>query len=164
MEAHWLFDMPYDKIDVLVHPESIVHSLVEFEDGSMMAQLGAPDMRVPIQYALTYPTRRPGNYKRLNLLEASTLHFRAPDLDRFPCLRYAYDAGRAGGSMPAVLNAANEVANGLFREERIRFLDIERINASVMERHDLLANPSLDDILSVDAWARTAAHEAAQKL
>lgn len=164
MEAHWLFDMPYDKIDVLVHPESVVHSLVEFEDGSMMAQLGAPDMRVPIQYALTYPTRRPGNYKRLNLLEASTLHFRAPDLDRFPCLRYAYDAGRAGGSMPAVLNAANEVANSLFREERIRFLDIERINASVMERHELLANPSLDDILSVDAWARTVAHEAAQKL
>ncbi|MBL0388948.1 1-deoxy-D-xylulose-5-phosphate reductoisomerase [Tumebacillus sp. ITR2] len=164
IEAHWLFDMPYDKIDVIVHPESIVHSLVEFADGSMMAQMGAPDMRVPIQYALTHPTRLPGSYKRLNLLEANSLHFRAPDLDRFPCLRYAYDAGRIGGSMPAVLNAANEVANGMFREERISFLDIERVNAAVMERHDVLTNPGLDDILSADAWARIAAREVAQKL
>ncbi|KEO82968.1 1-deoxy-D-xylulose-5-phosphate reductoisomerase [Tumebacillus flagellatus] len=164
IEAHWLFDMPYDQIDVLVHPESVVHSLVEFVDGSIMAQLGAPDMRVPIQYALTYPTRRPAQYKRLNLLEASSLHFRAPDLDRFPCLRYAYDAGRIGGSMPAVLNAANEVANALFRDERISFLDIERVNATVMERHDVLGNPSLEDILSADAWARATAREVAQKL
>lgn len=164
MEAHWLFEMPYDKIDVVVHPQSVVHSLVEFVDGSMMAQLGAPDMRVPIQYALTYPTRLPGNYKRLNLLEAATLEFYAPDLDRFPCLRYAYDAGRQGGSMPAVLNAANEVANQLFREERISFLDIERVIASVMEQHDVLAHPNLDDILGADAWARRTAEEVAQKL
>lgn len=154
IEAHWLFDMPYDRIEVVVHPESIIHSLVEFVDGSVLAQLGEPDMRMPIQYALTYPTRLPGPYKRLNLVEAAQLNFRAPDLVRFPCLGYCFDAGRAGGSMPTVLNAANEIANGLFLQEQIGFLDIERVIATVMDRHSVLSHPSLDEVLEADAWAR----------
>lgn len=154
IEAHWLFDMPYDRIEVVVHPESIIHSLVEFVDGSVLAQLGEPDMRMPIQYALTYPTRLPGPYKRLNLVEAAQLNFRAPDLVRFPCLGYCFDAGRTGGSMPTVLNAANEIANGLFLQEQIGFLDIERVIATVMDRHSVLSHPSLDEVLEADAWAR----------
>ncbi|MCX7568553.1 1-deoxy-D-xylulose-5-phosphate reductoisomerase [Tumebacillus sp. DT12] len=154
IEAHWLFDMPYDRIEVVVHPESIIHSLVEFVDGSVLAQLGEPDMRMPIQYALTYPTRLPGPYRRLNLVEASRLNFRAPDLVRFPCLGYCFDAGRTGGSMPTVLNAANEIANGLFLQEQIGFLDIERVIATVMDRHSVLSHPSLDEVLEADAWAR----------
>lgn len=161
IEAHWLFNMPYDKIEVVVHPESIVHSLVEFVDGSVLAQLGAPDMRVPIQYALTYPTRLPGAYKRLNLVEAASLHFRAPDLERFPCLSLCFEAGRAGGTMPAVLNAANEIANALFLQEQIGFLDIEKVNGAVMERHAVIKHPSLEAVLDADAWARKAAKEIA---
>jgi len=162
MEAHWLFGMPYERIDVVIHPESIIHSLVEFVDGSVLAQLGAPDMRVPIQYALTYPTRLPGPYKRLNLIEAASLHFRAPDLERFPLLGLCFEAGKAGGSMPAVLNAANEVANELFRSERIGFLDIEHINRTVLERHDFIGHPSLEEVLAADAWARREAEAVAR--
>lgn len=164
MEAHWLFDMPYDRIDVVVHPESIVHSLVEFVDGSVLAQLGASDMRIPIQYALGYPDRLPGAYKRLNLVEVAALHFHAPDLERFPCLQLCYDAGRAGGTLPTVLNAANEVANGLFRQEKIGFLDIERINALVMDRHTVAGHPSLDEVLHADAWARREAEKVAREI
>jgi 1-deoxy-D-xylulose-5-phosphate reductoisomerase len=164
IEAHWLFDMPYDRIDVVVHPESIVHSLVEFVDGSVLAQLGLPDMRIPIQYALTYPTRLPGPYKRLNLIEAASLHFRAPDHERFPLLSMCMEAGRTGGSMPTVLNAANEIANGLFLQEQIGFLDIERVIGTVMERHALLSHPTLEEVLEADAWARTTAREVATQL
>ncbi|MGZ4162404.1 MAG: 1-deoxy-D-xylulose-5-phosphate reductoisomerase [Tumebacillaceae bacterium] len=164
MEAHWLFDMPYDRIDVVVHPESIVHSLVEFVDGSVLAQLGASDMRVPIQYALGYPNRLPGAYKRLNLVEVASLHFSAPDLQRFPCLQLCYEAGRAGGSLPTVLNAANEMANGLFRQEKIGFLDIERINATVMDRHVVVGHPSLEQVLHADAWARQEAEKVAREI
>lgn len=164
IEAHWLFDQPYDKIDVLVHPESIIHSLVEFSDGSMMAQLGAPDMKVPIQYALTYPGRLPSRVnKRLNLLEVAALHFRAPDFERFPMLGFAYDAGRAGGSLPTVLNAANEVANGLFLQEKIRFLDIERIVGTVMDRHTVISHPALEEVIAADAWAREIAWQTARE-
>jgi 1-deoxy-D-xylulose-5-phosphate reductoisomerase len=164
MEARWLFDMPYDRIDVVVHPESIVHSLVEFVDGSVLAQLGASDMRIPIQYALGYPNRLPGAYNRLNLVEVAALHFHAPDLQRFPCLQLCYDAGRTGGTLPTVLNAANEVANGLFRQEKIGFLDIERINAMVMDRHTVVGHPSLDEVLHADAWARVEAEKAAREI
>ncbi|MGZ4030574.1 MAG: 1-deoxy-D-xylulose-5-phosphate reductoisomerase, partial [Tumebacillaceae bacterium] len=164
MEAHWLFDMPYDRIDVVVHPESIVHSLVEFVDGSVLAQLGASDMRVPIQYALGYPNRLPGAYKRLNLVEVASLHFSAPDLQRFPCLQLCYEAGRAGGSLPTVLNAANEMANGMFRQEQIGFLDIERINATVMDRHVVVGHPSLEQVLHADAWARQEAEKVAREI
>jgi len=164
IEAHWLFDMPYDQIEVVIHPESIIHSLVEFVDGSVLAQLGAPDMRVPIQYALTWPTRLSGAYKRLNLIETASLHFSAPDEERFPVLGYCYEAGRIGGSMPTALNAANEVANELFREEQIGFLDIERVIHTVLERHDVVAHPSLDEVLAVDAWARDAATDVARVL
>lgn len=165
MEAHWLFDMPYDRIDVMVHPESIVHSMVEFVDGSVLAQLGAADMRIPIQYALGYPNRlQAGDYKRLNLLEIGKLHFRAPDLVRFPLLGLCFEAGRAGGSVPAVLNSANEVANELFRQGRIGFLDIERILMQVMDRHERIAHPTLDEVLTVDAWGRKAAAELAREI
>ena len=165
MEAHWLFDMPYDRIDVMVHPESIVHSMVEFVDGSVLAQLGAADMRIPIQYALGYPNRlQAGDYKRLNLLEIGKLHFRAPDLVRFPLLGLCFEAGRAGGSVPAVLNSANEVANEMFRQGRIGFLDIERILMQVMDRHERIAHPTLDEVLTVDAWGRKAAAELAREI
>lgn len=161
IEAHWLFDMPYDKIEVVVHPESIIHSLVEYVDGSVLAQLGAADMRVPIQYALTYPTRLPGAYKRLDLVEIAALHFRAPDLERFPMLGFAFEAGKTGGSMPAVMNAANEVANAMFQSEHIGFLDIEKVVRSVMERHSLINHPSLDEVLATDSWARDEAKRVA---
>ncbi|TCP58857.1 1-deoxy-D-xylulose 5-phosphate reductoisomerase [Tumebacillus sp. BK434] len=164
IEAHWLFGMPYDRIDVVVHPESIIHSLVEFVDGSVLAQLGSPDMRIPIQYALTYPHRLAAPFKRLNLLEVAQLHFRAPDFDRFPLLRMCFEAGRAGGSMPTVLNAANEVANELFRQEKIGFLDIERTVERVMDRHQLLSHPSLEEVMAADAWARQQALEVVRKL
>jgi 1-deoxy-D-xylulose-5-phosphate reductoisomerase len=164
IEAHWLFDMPYDRIEVVIHPESIIHSLVEFVDGSVIAQLGEPDMRMPIQYALTYPTRLPTQSKRLNLVELGTLHFRAPDLVRFPCLGYAFEAGKAGGSMPTVLNAANEIANRLFLQDKIGFLDIERVIATVMDRHIVVSHPSLEEVLEADAWARREALQVAQQL
>ncbi len=164
IEAHWLFDMPYERIDVLVHPESIIHSLVEFVDGSVMAQLGSPDMRIPIQYALGYPHRLPGQYKRLRLLEVGKLHFVEPDFDRFPLLRMCFEAGRAGGSMPTVLNAANEVANEMFRAEKIGFLDIEKTVERVMDRHKLTSYPSLDQVLEADAWARETAREVIRAL
>ncbi|WP_078381628.1 1-deoxy-D-xylulose-5-phosphate reductoisomerase [Sutcliffiella halmapala] len=156
IEAHWLFDIPYEKIDVLVHKESIIHSMVEFIDGSVMAQLGAPDMRVPIQYALEHPRRLKGSYQRLNFAELTTLHFEMPDLERFPCLQYAFNAGKAGGTMPAVLNAANEVANRLFLEGKIGFLDIEKLLYETMSSHQLQMDPSLDDIFEADQWARKA--------
>jgi 1-deoxy-D-xylulose-5-phosphate reductoisomerase len=157
IEARWLFDLPATSIDVLVHPESIVHSLVEFVDGSVLAQLGAPDMRVPIQYALTYPERLPAPWPRLDLAKAGALHFEPPDPTRFPCLRMAYEALADGGTMPAVLNAANEVAVNAFLGEAIPFGRIPEIIESVMSRHELVAAPALDEILAADRWARDAA-------
>lgn len=154
IEAHWLFNMPADRIEVAVHPESIVHSLVEFKDGSMMAQLGTPDMRTPIQYALTYPARRPCPSKRLDLTAVGTLTFEAPDLDRFPALRLGFEAARRGGTAGAALNAANEAAVELFREGRIGFADIARLTGRVMDAHAWEASPALETLLAVDAWAR----------
>nr|WP_279326606.1 1-deoxy-D-xylulose-5-phosphate reductoisomerase [Bacillus kexueae] len=154
IEAHWLFDLPYDKIDVLLHKESIIHSMVEFHDGSVMAQLGTPDMRVPIQYALTYPDRLPLNTERLNLAKLGQLHFKEADLKRFRCLHFAYESGKIGGTMPTVLNAANEVAVQAFLTDAISFLTIEDLIEEALSKHNVIHNPSLDDIIQVDAETR----------
>ncbi|MED3642344.1 1-deoxy-D-xylulose-5-phosphate reductoisomerase [Caldifermentibacillus hisashii] len=154
IEAHWLFDQPYDKIDVLLHRESTVHSMVEFHDGSIIAQLGSPDMRIPIQYALTYPERTPTNAARLDLTELGTLHFQKMDFNRYRCLRFAYEAGRRGGTLPVVLNAANEVCVQAFLNGKIKFLEIEDVIEWALENHVPTANPDLDTILSVDQETR----------
>ncbi len=156
IEAHWLYDMPYEKIDVLLHDESIIHSMIEFHDSSVMAQLGTPDMRIPIQFALSYPDRLPlTGAKKLNLAEAATLHFRAVDFDRFPCLKFAYDAGKIGGTYPTVLNAANEVAVQLFLDREIPFLTIETIIEQQLASHQVIASPDLETIGQVDQETRT---------
>ncbi|WP_404997047.1 1-deoxy-D-xylulose-5-phosphate reductoisomerase [Caldifermentibacillus hisashii] len=154
IEAHWLFDQPYDKIDVLLHRESTVHSMVEFHDGSIIAQMGTPDMRIPIQYALTYPERTPTNAARLDLTELGTLHFQKMDFNRYRCLRFAYEAGRRGGTLPVVLNAANEVCVQAFLNGKIKFLEIEDVIEWALENHVPTANPDLDTILSVDQETR----------
>ncbi|KIL39213.1 1-deoxy-D-xylulose 5-phosphate reductoisomerase [Gordoniibacillus kamchatkensis] len=154
MEARWLYDVSYDEIDVLIHPESIVHSFVEFADGSVIAQMGVPDMRVPIQYALTYPERLPTPVPRLDLAQLGKLHFREMDFARFRMMRLAYDAGRAGGTMPTVFNAANEVAVARFLRREIEFLHIDDIVERAMAAHTAEADPGLEAILAADAWAR----------
>ncbi|HLG26935.1 MAG TPA: 1-deoxy-D-xylulose-5-phosphate reductoisomerase [Paenisporosarcina sp.] len=157
IEAQVLFDMSYDDIDVLLHRESIIHSMVEFHDTSVMAQLGTPDMRVPIQYALSYPDRLPRKHaKRLNLVEIGKLHFEEMDLQRFRALQLAYDAGRAGGTMTTVLNAANEATVALFLNGDIRFLQIEEFIERVMDKHAVISTPDLETILHVDAITRKA--------
>ncbi|REE94453.1 1-deoxy-D-xylulose 5-phosphate reductoisomerase [Paenibacillus taihuensis] len=157
IEAHWLFDLSYDQIDVIIHPESIIHSYVEFVDHSIIAQIGLPDMRVPIQYALTYPERRPTPTESLNLAKLSALHFREMDFDRYPCLRFAYESGRAGQSVPTVFNAANETAVARFLDGAITFLEIETVIAKVLEQHQAIDVPDVQSIAEVDAWARAAA-------
>ncbi len=151
IEAHWLYDLDYSKIDVAIHPESIIHSIVELKDKSCIAQLGLPDMRIPIQYALTYPKRfENNNLPQLNLINQKELTFQEPDLERFPCLAMAYDAGIKGGTLPTVMNAANEIAVRFFLQDKIKFLDIPRIIMEAMEQHTIIKNPSLDEILDVD--------------
>jgi 1-deoxy-D-xylulose-5-phosphate reductoisomerase len=154
IEAHWLFDLPAEKIGVVVHPESVVHSMVEFVDGSVVAQLSPPDMRMPIQYALTYPARVPGIAKRMDLSQAFSLRFQPPDGDRFPALRLAYDVVRRGGTLGAVLNAANEAAVEAFVAGNVRFTEISRLVEFTIAAHALRAQPSLDDLLAADQWAR----------
>lgn len=151
MEAGWLFDVPLEKIQVVVHPQSIVHSAVEYEDGAIMAQLGVPDMKLPIQYALCYPQRRflPG--RRLDFTTLGSLSFGAPDMDTFQGLPLALEAARTGGSMPTVFNAANECAVRKFLQKEIRFLDIYDMIRSAMERHQVQEAPSLDEILAAEA-------------
>ena len=161
LEARWLFDMPTDRIDVLIHPESIVHSLVEFVDGSLLAQMSLPDMRFAIQYALTRPDRVDGALPRLDLAAMGRLHFAVPDETRFPALGLAREADRIGGTLPAVLNAANEVAVDRFLDGTIPFAGIWRLVADVVARHTVTRDPSLDDIVAADAWARMAAAESA---
>lgn len=151
IEAHWLFGIPYDKIEVLLHRESIIHSMVEFVDYSVIAQLGTPDMRIPIQYALTFPNRLSlQQSKPLQLAEIGKLHFEKMDEDRFPCLSYAYEAGKVGGSLPTVLNAANEAAVALFLEGKISFLEIEKVIERSMQSHHLVKNPDLESIEEID--------------
>ena len=166
IEAHYLFGLDYDHIDIIVHPQSIIHSMVELADSSVLAQLGWPDMKLPILYCLSWPERLETPWRRLNLTEVGSLSFRAPDPARYPCMELAYAVGRAGGTMPAVMNAANEQAVALFLDEQVHFLDIPRLIDGVCDRHraDLTANPSLDDVLAIDAWARQAVHEAAARL
>ncbi len=136
IEAHWLFDMPYDKIDILIHPQSIVHSMVELADGSIKAQLSCPDMRFPIQYALSYPDRLPNpTLPRLDWSQVSSLKFEPPDYDIFPCLKLAIEAGKRGGTYPAVLCAADEIAVDLFLKKQIRFTDIARLIEQVLGQH-----------------------------
>ncbi len=154
IEARWLFDVSLDRIEVLIHPQSIVHSMVEFRDGAIMAQLGSPDMRLPIQLALTYPKRLMNGFLKLDLIKNNTLTFEAPDTEAFPCLKLAYEALRIGGTMPAVLNAANEEAVRLFLEEKIGFLEIPQIIERVMTSHTVEDTPDLDDIIKMDLWAR----------
>lgn len=157
MEAHWLFQLPYEQIDTVMHRESIIHSMVEFEDRAIMAQLGTPDMRIPIQYALTYPKRYPLQTEPLDLLKIGTLHFEPLSLERYPCLAFAYEAGRKGGTLPTVLNGANEVAVARFLKGEISFLGIERVISSVMEKHHVISQPDLGTIIEADQWAREVA-------
>ena len=157
IEAHWLFDMPYEQIDVVVHPESIIHSIVEYADGGQIAQLGLPDMRTPIQYALSYPDRLPRAGDRLRLEQRGALHFLLPDLVRFPCLQLARDAGIAGGTYPTVLSAADDVVVAAFLDSRIGFMDIPAVIADVATRHTPASSLTTEAILDADAWARSAA-------
>ncbi|WJY28705.1 MULTISPECIES: 1-deoxy-D-xylulose-5-phosphate reductoisomerase [Sporosarcina] len=159
IEAHHLFDMPYDQIDCLLHKESIIHSMVEFEDTSVMAQLGSPDMRVPIQYALTYPERIPmASPQRLKLEEIAVLNFKKMDYDRFRALALAYEAGRIGGTMPAAMNAANEVAVSQFLAGHITFVQIDELVERAMEQHQTIRNATLEAILETDRQTRQIVH------
>ena len=158
LETRWMFDMPLEKIEVLVHHQSIIHSLVEFEDGSVLAQLGVPDMTLPIQYALTYPAREPSSSERLDLASVGTLTFERPDFDRFPALRLAMEATGTGGTMPAVLSGADEVAVQAFLDRRLPFLGIARLAEMTMERHKVVGSPTLDDCLGAERWARETAY------
>jgi len=163
IEAHWLFNANADDIQVVVHPQSVIHSLVEYVDGSVLAQLGNPDMRTPIAYGLAYPERVVAGVAPLDLFKVATLNFSAPDFERFPCLALAYQALRAAGTAPAVLNAANEVAVDAFLEKRIAFLDIPRIIAAVLDALPVRTVRSLDDVLGADAEARGAAQQQLRK-
>lgn len=154
IEARWLFGVKPEQIEVYVHPESIVHSAVEFQDGAVKAQLGVPDMRLPIQYALTYPERLPLEGDRLDLFHLGSLTFERPDLERFPCLGLAYDALARGGNMPCIVNAANEVANLAFRKEEITYGQIAELISKAMQHITFIANPTLDDLFHTDAETR----------
>jgi len=155
IEAHWLFDMPFDNIRVLIHSQSIIHSMVEFVDGSIKAQLSYPDMRLPIQYALSYPERLPNpQLPRLDWSNIKDLSFKQPDFDTFPCLKLAMEAGKKGGTYPTVLCAADEVAVELFLSQRIKFTDIARLVEQTLEEHKAVAHPTLEEIMAADAWAR----------
>ncbi len=160
IEAKWLFDMPIERVEVIVHPQSIIHSMVEYKDGSVLAQLSVPDMRYPIQYAVTFPNRLPNTMAAVNFAKLGTLTFEAPDHDRFPALRLARESGRLGGTMPAVMNAANEVAVAKFLAGSLKFPRIWATVEQVMASHKTVTKPSLDTILEADQWARQEAEQA----
>jgi 1-deoxy-D-xylulose-5-phosphate reductoisomerase len=157
IEAHWLFDLAPQKISVLVHPESIVHSMVEFADGSVLAQMSLPDMRLPIQYALTYPDRLASRVAALDLADVGTLTFRRPDTAKFPCLQIGFDVAREGGTLGAVFNAANEVAVTAFLDGRMSFTGICNVIRSVIDKHTNSPADSIQAILDADRWARSEA-------
>ncbi|MFC1621727.1 1-deoxy-D-xylulose-5-phosphate reductoisomerase [Candidatus Omnitrophota bacterium] len=159
IEAHHLFGLDVDRIKVLIHPETIVHSMVEFIDGSILAQMGACDMRIPIQYALTYPSRSASHVKEISFSKMGAMHFQQPDFKRFPCLEIAYRSGTRGKTYPCVLNASNEVAVGEFLKGEIAFTDIPRLIEKVLESHKAIKDPRLKDILETDAWARAKTKE-----
>ncbi|SMB94024.1 1-deoxy-D-xylulose 5-phosphate reductoisomerase [Desulfonispora thiosulfatigenes DSM 11270] len=154
IEAHFLFNVAYENINAIIHPQSIVHSMVLYGDGSVLAHLGLPDMRVPIQYALTYPERKNNSFPKLDLLKIKELEFLKPDTEKFPCLNLAYRAGKIGYTMPAVLNAANEIAVELFMQKDIGFMDIPKLVEEVMQKHEIVKEFDFKDLLEVDKWAR----------
>ncbi len=158
IEARWLFDLPAEKIDVMIHPQSIVHSLVEFIDGSIIAQLSPPDMRLPIQYALEYPHRQPGVSERLDWKKAFRLEFEPPDRQRFPAIALGFECARAGGTSGAVLNAANEAAVQAFLDGELHFTEIVPACRSILEAHPFESTPSLERLLELDEWARQEVH------
>ena len=164
IEARWLFSVDYDQIDVVIHPQSIIHSMIEYADGAIMAQLGVPDMRLPIQYALTFPERTPASFPKLDLLQTKPLTFLSPDNAVFPALQMAYQAGRTGGTLPCVFNAANEAAVFSFLENKIHFLDIPTVIRAVMEKHPVIAHPKLEQIHAADTWAREQAAEVIRQI
>ena len=164
IEAKWLFSLDIHHIDVLIHPQSVVHSLIELLDGSVLAQLGIADMRIPIAYALAYPDRLVNDLPILNLAKTGLLEFRKPDTKKFPCLGLAYEAGRLGGTAPVVLNAANEIAVGAFIENKICFNDLPKVIEKVLDKHQKQNNPSLENILRADGEARTQAENVIKKL
>jgi 1-deoxy-D-xylulose-5-phosphate reductoisomerase len=165
IEAHWLFDIPYEDISVLVHPQSIIHSMVEFADGSTKAQLGVPDMRLPIQYALTYNERiNNPEIPGIDWTKINKLDFEQPDMEAFPCLRLAIDAGKEGGTATAVLCAADEIAVSLFLSHRIKFNHIAQLIAKTLDKHRIIKQPALEDIYAADSWAREAAADFANSL
>ncbi len=165
IEAHYLFGVDYDHIDIVIHPQSIIHSLIELQDTSMLAQLGWPDMRLPLLYALSWPERIDTNWEPLDLVKAGSLTFREPDHQKYPCMNLAYAAGRAGGAMPAVLNAANEQAVALFLQKKIRFLAIPRLIEKTCESYQTqnVSSPDLAAILGADQWARQTVQELSQQ-
>ncbi len=154
IEAHWLFDMPFEQIEVVVHPQSLIHSMVEFVDGSVIAQLGAPDMRLPIQHALTFPDRIEGPSRRLDVRKLPTMTFEEPDIRRFPALRLAREAGKQGQTYPTVLSAVDEVAVQAFAISRIGFLDIARLVETIIDRHEPMPVTDVEVVLDADRWAR----------
>jgi 1-deoxy-D-xylulose-5-phosphate reductoisomerase len=166
IEAHYLFGADYDHIDIVIHPQSIIHSLIEVQDTSVLAQLGWPDMRLPLLYALSWPERIATNWEPLDLVKSGDLTFREPNHEKYPCMGLAYAAGRAGGCLPAILNAANEQAVALFLDEKIAFLDIPKVIEKACDRFSVqnILAPSLEDILEADRWARAAVLEASQQL
>jgi 1-deoxy-D-xylulose-5-phosphate reductoisomerase len=164
IEAKWLFNLDISDIDVLIHPQSIVHSLVEFIDGAFLAQIGIPDMKIPIAYALTYPERIINDLPSLDLVKIGKLEFLNPDIKKFSCLGLAYEAGLCGGTAPVVLNAADEVAVSAFIEKKIRFIDLPKIIEKILVLHDSINNPSLDDILQADLWARRETKEIIERI
>lgn len=164
IETKWLFDVSLERIKVLVHPEAIIHSMVEFRDGSVMAQLSNTDMRFPIQYALTYPERLKSNFKKLDFLKIKSLNFKKPDFKKFPCLRLAYQAARDAGSMPTVLNAANEKAVDAFLNDQLKFIDIAKVIEKILSQHKIISNPNLNEILEIDNWARAKTQEYINRL
>lgn len=159
MEAAWLFNIPVEKIEVVVHPQSIIHSMVQFSDGSIKAQLGYPDMRVPIQYALSYPNRIDLDTKRISFPELKQLTFFSPDLEKFPCLRIAYDSFKKGGNIPCAMNAANEVAVASFLRGEIKFTQIPLVIEKTLEKFNFVASPSVEDIFSTDRQSKERAQE-----
>ncbi len=161
IEAHYLFGLDYDQIEIVIHPQSIIHSMIELADSSVLAQLGWPDMKLPILYCMSWPSRLETPWKRLSLKEVGQLTFNSPDTEKYPCMQLAYSVGRVGGTMPAVLNAANEEAVAQFLEEKIHFLEIPKLIEATCENHkkDLKSQPNLEEVLFVDSWARNAVRE-----
>lgn len=164
IEAHWLYGVAPKDIQVVVHPESIVHSAVEFDDGAVIAQMGTADMRLPIQYAFSFPKRLPLQSERLDLFKLGSLHFEKPDMERFPCLRLAYEAIEQGGNMPCIMNAAGEISNLAFRQARIGFTDIADVTERIMREADFIKNPTLDDLFATDAQVRKLTDKAIQEI